>query len=142
MVLLDGLDHFVKLQLIVDLGHTIRIKPHRSSKLIALQGQSDSCASASIVLKDLPAVFHTQDYQATPRPLLDLAKMRLVFRFLLAERLLLGLCTRYHVTQLSQLSCLPVSVLKLHRSFAMSFSSISLFRSALLGHVVDVPVLD
>ena len=44
-------------------------------------------------MNDLLVVFHIQDYQVTPRSLLVLSKMRLVFRFLLAERLLLGLCT-------------------------------------------------
>ena len=35
-----------------------------------------------------------------------------------------------------------MSAFKLHHSFVLSFSSISLFRPALLGHIVDFPVLD
>ena len=97
------------------------VLPNRSLRSL------DSCAWQRIVLKDLLVVFHIQDYQVTPRPLLDLAQTRTLHRMICHATLATGL---------------PVSAFKLHRSFALSFSSISLFRSALLGHVLDVPVLD
>ena len=48
---------------------------------------------SSIVLKDHLVIFPIQGHQVSDRLLLDLAKIRLVFRVLLAERLLLGRCT-------------------------------------------------
>ena len=64
--------------------------------------------------------------------------MRFVFR-VVAERLLLGRSIGQRVSQLLQLSCLPVTTFKLRRPFALSFSSIYLFKSVLLGAVSSGP---
>ena len=67
------------------------------------------------------------------------AGMRFVFRVPVAGRLLLGRSIGQRVSQLLQLSCLPVTAFKLRRPFALSFSSICLFKSVLLGAVSSGP---
>ena len=67
------------------------------------------------------------------------AKIRFVFRVPVVERLLLGRSIGQRVSQLSQLSCLLVTAFKLRRPFALSFSSICLFKSVLLGAVSSGP---
>ena len=62
-----------------------------------------------------------------------------MFRVPVAERLLLGLSIGQRVSQLLQLSCFPVTAFKLRRPFTLSFSSICLFKSVLLGAVSSGP---
>ena len=59
--------------------------------------------------------------------------MRFVFRVPVAERFLLGRSFGQRVSQLLQVSCLPVTAFKLRRPFALSFSSICLFKLCLAG---------
>ena len=65
--------------------------------------------------------------------------MRLVFRVPVAQRFLLGRSIEHRVSRLVQLSYRPVSAFKLRRPFDLSFSSISLFKSVLLGAVSSEP---
>ena len=63
------------------------------------------------------------------------AEMRLVLRVSVALLFLLGRSIKQRVSRLLQLSCRPASAFKLRRPFDLSFSSICLFESVLLGAV-------
>ena len=98
------------------------------------QESTDASAAVMSRPKDLLVVSLVRVTTSLTRPGLA-AGMRLLFRVPVGLALLLGRSIEQYVSRLLQLSCHPASAFNLRHPFILSFSSISLFESVLLGAV-------